>query len=80
MAKTGSNAPVGISVFAGVATTCGLLKAAVGKMYLVLVDAYSKWPEIDEMNITTVEETVGQILTLLVRMGIPQQLLSDNGQ
>lgn len=50
-----------------------------GKMYLVLVDAYSKWPEIIEMRTTTAEETVAQIRTIFARMGIPQQLVSDNG-
>ena len=69
---------MGISVLSVAALHVDFAGLLLGKMYLVLVDAYSKWPEIVEMNSTMAEETIGQIRTLLARMGVPQQLVSDN--
>ena len=51
----------------------------LGRKYLVIVDAYSKWPEIVEMKTTTAEETITQLRTVIARMGIPHQIVSDNG-
>jgi transposase InsO family protein len=48
-------------------------------MYTVLVDAHSKWLEIVEMPNTTAEETVKQFRSLIARMGIPEQIISNNG-
>ena len=45
----------------------------------VIVDAYSKWPEVLEMPNTTAEETVKQLRSVIARMGIPEQIVSDNG-
>lgn len=50
-----------------------------GKMLLVCTDAHSKWPEIVIMKDTTAEETVGTLRTLFARMGLPEQIVSDNG-
>ena len=50
-----------------------------GCMLLVVVDASTKWPEITLMKNTTAEETVKTLRTLLARMGLPQQIVSDNG-
>ena len=41
-----------------------------GKMFLILVDGHSKWPEVIEMSTTTSE--------LFARYGLPEQLVSDN--
>ena len=40
-----------------------------GKMFFLIIDTHSKWPEIFQMNSTTVEETIG----------LPDLLVSDNG-
>ena len=32
-----------------------------GKMWLLLIDAFSKWPEIHEMNSTTAEATISKL-------------------
>ena len=50
-----------------------------GKMYLLMVDAHSKWAEILQMMDTTAEETGSRLRTLLAQMGLPEQLVSDNG-
>ena len=50
-----------------------------GRMLLVVVDASIKWPEIFLMKNTTAEETVKTLRTLLARMGLPEQIVSDNG-
>lgn len=47
--------------------------------YLVVVDAYSKWPEIFSMKSTTTEATINVLRTLFSRYGIVSQLVSDNG-
>ena len=46
---------------------------------MVIADAHKKWPGIIEMRNTTAEETVKQPRTVMSRMGIPEQLVTDNG-
>ncbi|EYC22303.1 hypothetical protein Y032_0017g3273 [Ancylostoma ceylanicum] len=50
-----------------------------GKMFLVIVDAYSKWPEIIEMTSTTSAATIRQLTRLFAQFGNPTTLVSDNG-
>jgi len=50
----------------------------MGSMFLVVVDAHSKWPEIFMTKGTTSAITVGVLRTLFARTGIPMQLVSDN--
>ncbi|XP_062523896.1 uncharacterized protein K02A2.6-like [Corticium candelabrum] len=50
-----------------------------GQMYLLVIDAYSKWPEIFSMRSTVAEETVATLRTLFARLGLPDQVISDNG-
>ena len=50
-----------------------------GKMYLVAVDAHSKWPEVIEMNSTAAEPTIQVLRDLFARFGLPEQTVSDNG-
>ena len=54
----------------------GLLK---GKMYLIVVDAYSKWPEVTVMNSTSAAPTIQALRNLFTRFvsyscGCPLQL------
>jgi hypothetical protein len=51
----------------------------LGKMFLVIVDAYSKWPEIISMNSTNTESTIRVLRDVFSRYGIPVLLVSDNG-
>ncbi|XP_039620150.1 uncharacterized protein K02A2.6-like [Polypterus senegalus] len=48
-------------------------------MYLVVVDAHSKWPEVQLMDSVTTSKTVHVMRTLFSRYGIPEVLVSDNG-
>ena len=49
------------------------------KMYLIVIDAHSKWPEVVEMTTTTSHKTTTELQRLLSMYGIPTQLVSDNG-
>ena len=48
-------------------------------MLMVVIDAHSKWPEIFVLENTTAEETVSALCSLFARMGLPDQIVSDNG-
>ncbi|XP_059351622.1 uncharacterized protein K02A2.6-like [Daphnia carinata] len=50
-----------------------------GKMFLVVVDAFSKWPEIIEMTSATTEATILQLRKIFAQFGYPNPLISDNG-
>ena len=52
----------------------------LGSMWLLLVDAYSKWPEVIQMNAnTTSRATIRALRSIFARTGIPMTLVSDNG-
>lgn len=48
-------------------------------MFLVVVDAYSKWPEVIPVSSTTSSSTNEVLRDLFARLGIPEQIVSDNG-
>ena len=50
-----------------------------GKMYFVLIDAYSKFPEIVKMTSTTAEATINVLREIFSRQGLPEMIVSDNG-
>ena len=50
-----------------------------GRMFLVVVDAHSKWLEVIPMKTATALTTVRQLRTLFSRFGIPECIVSDNG-
>lgn len=50
-----------------------------GSMFLVVVDAHSKWPEVVVMKSTSTEKTIEELRSIFSRFGLPQQLVSDNG-
>ena len=49
------------------------------KMFLVVVDAHSKWPDVAVMDSTTANSTIGVLRSLFARFGLPEQIISDNG-
>lgn len=49
------------------------------KMFLILVDAYSKWPEIIKMSSTTAADTILKLKEVCSRMGNMATLVTDNG-
>ena len=48
-------------------------------MFLVAVDAYSKWPMVVVMQSTTVSKTIEALRQLFAMAGLPEQIVSDNG-
>lgn len=47
-------------------------------MFLVVVDAFSKWPELVQMSSTTAEKTVDELRRIFSENSLPDQLVSDN--
>ena len=50
-----------------------------GSMFLVAVDAHSKWPEVCIMKETTASQTIARLRSLFASFGLPEQLVTDNG-
>lgn len=50
-----------------------------GYMWLILIDAHTKWPEVIRLNNTTSETTIKCLRSIFARFGIPEQLVTDNG-
>ena len=51
----------------------------LGKSFLVVVDAHSKWPEVFEMSSTTALKTIATLRHLFAAYGLLEQLVSNNG-
>lgn len=52
-----------------------------GHMFMVIIDAYSKWPEIIDMQQSTqASKVIKKFKKGLVRFGLPRQIVSDNGR
>ena len=51
----------------------------LGSSYLIVVDAYSKWPEVVPMHTTTSQNTVKSLMTLFSTHGLPERIVTDNG-
>ena len=56
--------------FAGPISSC---------MYLVVIDAYSKFPEVVKMSITSAKATVTTLRDIFSRHGLPKIIVSDSG-
>ena len=50
-----------------------------GTMYLVVVDAYSKFPEVVKMTSTTSTATINVLRDIFSCYGLPEIMVSDNG-
>nr|VZH93120.1 unnamed protein product [Spirometra erinaceieuropaei] len=50
-----------------------------GVSYLILVDAYSKWPKIAPLNPATASSTIAFLRRIFSQHGLPEVLVSDNG-
>ncbi|VDL65121.1 unnamed protein product [Hymenolepis diminuta] len=50
-----------------------------GITYLVVVDSYSKWPEVVPLTVATSGTTIGALDRIFSTHGLPKTLVSDNG-
>ncbi|CAH0713889.1 unnamed protein product, partial [Brenthis ino] len=50
-----------------------------GKRFLIIIDAYSKWIEVIQMNRTDAVSTIEAFRSIFARFGLPSQLVTDNG-
>ena len=46
-------------------------------MFLIVVDAYSKWPEVKILSSTTSAKTIEALREIFATHGLPTQLVSD---
>ena len=51
----------------------------LGHMYLVTVDAYSKWLDVQIMKSITSENTIAKLKDIFTTHGLPQKIVTDNG-
>ena len=51
----------------------------LGKMFVVMVDAYSKWLEVHPMNVATSRATIGKLQSTFAVHSLPAIIASDNG-
>ena len=49
------------------------------KMFMVVTDAHSKWPEIIDLSDTTSSKTIQELRKLFAAYGLSQQVVTDNG-
>ena len=50
-----------------------------GSNYLVVVDYYSRYPEVHKLNSTTADAIIHTLKSTFSRFGIPETVISDNG-
>ena len=50
-----------------------------GKLFLVLVDAHSKWIEVHIVPSTSAASTIAKLRHIFATFGLPEQIVSDNG-
>ena len=51
----------------------------LGHMFLIVVDAHSKWPEVIRMKSTTAIRTVNALRRIFATHGLPVRIVTDNG-
>ena len=51
----------------------------LGTMFLIVVDAHSKWPEMVPMTSTTTTRTIEELRKIFATHRLPEQVVSDNG-
>ena len=51
----------------------------MGKMFLIVIDAHSKWLEVLPMTKIIAEETIAKVRQLISTHGLPEIIVTDNG-
>ena len=46
---------------------------------MIIVDAYSKWPEVIPMSSTTTHATMSALMPIFATHGLPERVVTDNG-
>ena len=52
----------------------------LGHMFFILVDAHSKWIEVEQMTSTTSSAIVSTLRNIFPRFGLPNVIVTDNGR
>nr|XP_022920982.1 uncharacterized protein K02A2.6-like [Onthophagus taurus] len=50
-----------------------------GKRYLILIDTYTKWIEVEQMSCTNAESLITYLRKIFCQFGLPDVIVSDNG-
>ena len=50
-----------------------------GKIWMIVMDAYSKWPKVCMMGSTTAVTTIKQLQQIFATHGLPLQIVMNNG-
>ena len=51
----------------------------LGKMFLIMIDAYSKWIEVHPVNTAASRVTIEKLRSTFAIHGLPMTIVSDNG-
>ena len=51
----------------------------LGQMFLILIDAHSKWIEVHPMTTITSMATIQKLRVTLAQLGVPETMVTDNG-
>ena len=51
----------------------------MGKMFLLVVDAHSRWMEIEILNAASIQNTTEHLHSMFARFGLPKVMVTDNG-
>lgn len=52
----------------------------MGKVFLILIDAYSKWPEVKIVNEQSSTMVINKLEEIFTEQGLPDTIVSDNGK
>ena len=52
----------------------------MGRMYLIAIDAHSKWPEVIEMTSTTAQKTIIELRRIFEAYRLPEQVVTITGR
>ena len=51
----------------------------MGKMFMLVIDAHSKWMEIAIVDTATTQNTIKHLRSMFARFGLPRVMVTDNG-
>ena len=51
----------------------------MGKMFLLVVDAHSRWMEVEIVNAASTQNTIEHLRSMFARFGLPKVMVTDNG-